>query len=223
MRNGRQRDLAATRDKLLKAAFHEFCAKGPAGARTEAIARRAGVNKRMLFYCFGSKSQLYAEVMRRKLAERAALLDSTPRDIAAALMLWCAGPQDPDWIRCVHWEALDGNGTPVAQAQRRALFARALRMLGEWSTQGALDPDLDRPQLLVAIVALSIFPLAFPHLVELITGHPPDHPDFQRKRRQFAAWLTGRIGPSPSIPGVRRRTGDKHKPGPAKNIQQTER
>lgn len=195
MVNSRQRDLAATRNKILEAALYEFCAKGPAGARTEAIARRAGVNKRMLFYCFGSKSNLYAEVMRRKLVERAALLESTPRDMEAALMHWCDGPQDLDWVRCVHWEALGGTSRPVAHAERRALFARGLEMLKEWAAEGTLDPEVDASQLLVAIIALSIFPLAFPHLVELITGRTPDAPGFKRARRQFLAWLASRISP----------------------------
>ena len=64
------RDLNRTREKILAAALAEFSARGFAGARVDAIARRARVNKRMLYYCFGAKQDLYREVLRRKLAER---------------------------------------------------------------------------------------------------------------------------------------------------------
>jgi AcrR family transcriptional regulator len=58
------RDLARTRERILKAALTEFAAYGLTGARCAAIAHRAGVNKRMLFYCFASKKNLYREILR---------------------------------------------------------------------------------------------------------------------------------------------------------------
>ena len=79
------RDLNRTREKILAAALAEFSARGFAGARVDAIARRARVNKRMLYYCFGTKQDLYREILRRKLAERAEWLESTPDDFAGAL------------------------------------------------------------------------------------------------------------------------------------------
>ena len=51
----RQRDLNRTRERIMAAAQKEFAASGLAGARTDAIACRARVNERMIFYCFGSK------------------------------------------------------------------------------------------------------------------------------------------------------------------------
>jgi TetR/AcrR family transcriptional regulator len=50
----------ATRRRILEAAIHEFSAHGMAGARTEAIAQTAKVNKALLFYYFKSKQGLYA-------------------------------------------------------------------------------------------------------------------------------------------------------------------
>jgi TetR/AcrR family transcriptional regulator len=48
-----------TRNSILKAALHEFANFGLAGARVDAIARRAGVNKQILYYHFGSKEDLF--------------------------------------------------------------------------------------------------------------------------------------------------------------------
>ena len=66
---GNDRDLNRTRRQLMKAALTEFAAKGFAGARTDAIARRAGVDERMIYYCFETKEGLYREVLRNKLAQ----------------------------------------------------------------------------------------------------------------------------------------------------------
>src|SRR5271154_7404329 len=49
-----------TRKAILRAAICEFSAHGLAGARTDAIAESAKVNKGLLYYYFKSKSGLYA-------------------------------------------------------------------------------------------------------------------------------------------------------------------
>jgi TetR/AcrR family transcriptional regulator len=53
----------ARRGAILKAATEEFALKGYAGARTEGIARAAGVKHTLLFYHFKTKEQLYREVL----------------------------------------------------------------------------------------------------------------------------------------------------------------
>jgi TetR/AcrR family transcriptional regulator len=78
----RRRDSRAL---VLRAARTEFAAQGFNGAGVDRIARRARVNKAMIYYHFGSKLELYREVVRdgfRMLAlnARAAL---APHDSAA--------------------------------------------------------------------------------------------------------------------------------------------
>ena len=58
-------------DHILTAAATEFAACGFAGARVDRIARRAGVNKAMLYYHFGSKKSLYREILRRTFSHAA--------------------------------------------------------------------------------------------------------------------------------------------------------
>src|ERR1700739_4304206 len=48
-----------SRAAILKAAAHEFAQHGIAGARTDAIAREARVNKALLYYYFKDKETLY--------------------------------------------------------------------------------------------------------------------------------------------------------------------
>src|SRR6476620_12092718 len=52
-----------SRAAILKAAVREFAREGVAGARTDAIARAAGVNKAFLYYYFKDKDTLYGAVL----------------------------------------------------------------------------------------------------------------------------------------------------------------
>ena len=68
----RRADL--TRKAILRAAIREFSANGLAGARTDAIAESAKVNKALLYYYFQSKTRLYAAAIEEAssaIAERA--------------------------------------------------------------------------------------------------------------------------------------------------------
>ncbi len=49
----------AAPDRLLAAALAEFARLGKAGARTDQIARRAGVNKQLIHYYYRTKAGLY--------------------------------------------------------------------------------------------------------------------------------------------------------------------
>jgi TetR/AcrR family transcriptional regulator len=57
------RRFASTRDEIVEAAIAEFAEKGFYSAHMEAIAGRAGVNKAMVYYYFGSKEKLLSEVL----------------------------------------------------------------------------------------------------------------------------------------------------------------
>jgi TetR/AcrR family transcriptional regulator len=52
-------------DRILAVAALEFAERGFAGARVDRIARRARVNKAMLYYHFKSKHRLYHTLLRR--------------------------------------------------------------------------------------------------------------------------------------------------------------
>lgn len=52
-----------SRASILRAAAHEFAENGIAGARTDAIAREARVNKALLYYYFKDKETLYGAVL----------------------------------------------------------------------------------------------------------------------------------------------------------------
>lgn len=59
----RQRDAERTSKAILAAATKEFAERGYGGARVDAIAARAKINKRMLYHYFGGKDALYVAVL----------------------------------------------------------------------------------------------------------------------------------------------------------------
>ena len=59
----RTRNAAATRARILAVAQAEFVAHGLSGARMDRIAETSGVNKNLLYHYFGSKDDLYLEVI----------------------------------------------------------------------------------------------------------------------------------------------------------------
>jgi len=73
-------------DVILAAAALEFAERGFGGARVDRIARRARVNKAMLYYHFASKERLYQTLLRHmftRAAERlraVAATDAKPAD-----------------------------------------------------------------------------------------------------------------------------------------------
>ncbi|HEU4924714.1 MAG TPA: helix-turn-helix domain-containing protein, partial [Burkholderiales bacterium] len=58
-----------TRQKILEAATQEFARYGLGGARVDRIAARAGANKRMLYYYFGDKDDLFLAVLEESYAQ----------------------------------------------------------------------------------------------------------------------------------------------------------
>jgi TetR/AcrR family transcriptional regulator len=58
-------DPHKTRERILARATAEFAARGFEGARVDAIARRCGLAKNMLYHYFGSKEGLFIAVLER--------------------------------------------------------------------------------------------------------------------------------------------------------------
>lgn len=63
------RDAEKTRQQILDAAEIEFAKHGLKGARTDEIAKAAGVASRMIYYYFESKEGLYQTVLQRPATE----------------------------------------------------------------------------------------------------------------------------------------------------------
>ena len=108
----RRRDSQATREAIMEAAYQEFSDHGLSGARVDAIVARTGVNVRMIYYYFGSKTGLYAAVLERAYAtmrDAEQRLDLHALDPARAIEALCGfvfdhHEADPRYSRIVSIE-----------------------------------------------------------------------------------------------------------------------
>jgi TetR/AcrR family transcriptional regulator len=199
------RDPQRTRDRILAAALAEFSAEGFAGARVARIARRARINKRMLYHYFGNKEDLFREIFDRKLRERAGWITEAPMDLGASLAYWFQmACDDSDWIRLIQWEALGvGEGPVIREEERRASLVRALGDLRDRQRRGLLPQGLDADHLLLTILGVLTYPLAFPQVTRMVTGKSPADPEFRRQHmeflRHFSEALRARRAPTAGV------------------------
>jgi AcrR family transcriptional regulator len=182
-----ERNPKRTRERILSAALKEFAAKGFAGARVDAIARRAAINKRMLYHYFGNKEHLFRQVLRRKITERQASAEGLSGDPAESLPFWFElSCKDADWVRLLQWEALqEADKKLIDGNNRQALATRTLGRIRQQQASGHLSGEFEPGHLLLAMRSLTMFPLAFPQLTRLITGQPVSDPHFQKKHAEF--------------------------------------
>jgi TetR/AcrR family transcriptional regulator len=197
-----RRDAEATRDRILNAALAEFAADGLAGARIQSIARRAGVNVRMLYHYFGDKDDLFRAILRRRFADRPMDPGSGPATLGAMMTGWFERRvADPDWVRLSLWEALEGGDRPVVAEEDRARgWARLQDRLRAEQAAGRLADDLDIDCMLLALVALSSFPAAFAPTVRMVTGASPTDEEFRRRYRRFLERLSEHLRPAEVAP-----------------------
>ena len=194
------RDPEATKARILAAALREFSAKGISGARVDAIAARAKVNKRMLYYYFDSKEGLFREILRRRLHERAGALHT--RDVADPGRL--AERQgrlldETQYTRLLMWEALETDpDRPVNESLRREFFAAWVDTVAEEQRAGALPADLDPAQLVLSEICLTLGPYVLPQLAQLVTGKSVKDAGFVAERQEFLRALGARLSASPA-------------------------
>lgn len=185
-----------SREKILLAAQGEFAARGFAGARMEAIARGAGINKAMLFYYFSSKEGLYHAILKEVMGEfftkiRGVIAaDLTPAEFMEKFpelyIQLFAG--HPEFVRIVAFDLIHnpdnicgimaGIISQMTEFGPHPLF----ELIRRWHEQGLIS-EADPLHFMMNIVALSIFSFIGKPMVEAISGiKVASDGDFYRKR-----------------------------------------
>jgi AcrR family transcriptional regulator len=163
------RDAERTKQAILDAAKVEFAEKGLAGARVDTIAEQSGANKRMLYYYFGSKDDLYIAVlenvygaMRRTESE----LDVThlePMDGLRRLVEFKFDYylKNPIVIRILAGENLQDARFLKRSKQLRRMHLSVVEsldaVLAAGRKAGIMRADVDPVQLYISISGLSYF------------------------------------------------------------------
>lgn len=194
------RDPERSRRRILDAALKEFSARGFAGARVDAIARRARINKRMLYHYYGDKAGLFRAVLRHKLQDRQAQVEAQlpASESASRLALWFRqNCRDADWVRLLAWESLQSAGGAVLdERERRRLNLAGAGRIRKRQQAGWLRADVPPAFLRLAKISLAMFPMAMPQLARLITGRSPHDLRFQRDYARFLETISTGFRPT---------------------------
>ncbi len=156
-------------ERILDASSAVFAEEGFAGARVDAIAQRAGVNKAMLYYHIGDKRALYGEVLNRNFGRiEMALEEGLSSDGSAAerlrsviTIVESAIAANPDHARIVLREFASGSSNLPAEILHRmlGLLTVVKDILAEGSRTGEFrptDPVMTHLTLIGAILMLNV-------------------------------------------------------------------
>ncbi|CAI8992974.1 TetR family transcriptional regulator [Pseudomonas sp. IT-P253] len=144
-RKSRKNNPEKTRENILQEAIVEFVQQGLSGARVDAIAERIHTSKRMIYYYFGSKEQLYVEVLEklygdiRSTENRLHLAELAPLEAIRRLVEFTFDHHDRnvDFVRIVSIENIH-NAEYVKRSEAiKAMNTTVLDSLGVILQRGA--------------------------------------------------------------------------------------
>lgn len=193
--SGGRRRAEKSRDAILRAAIREFAREGAAGARTDAIADAAGVNKALLYYYFKDKEALYDAVLDLVFsgvlhAVRHAL--SQPLPPRERLILYIKAHFDyiaanPPYHRIVNAEFLragrdSSRMARVAHQYFRPIFSSLSALLREGSASGEFHP-VNPAHFVPSMISVIAFYFTTAPIMKLLTGFDPLSPERLAERR----------------------------------------
>lgn len=164
----------ATRSRILAAARAQFVTNGLEGTRMEAIAAAAGLNKSLVYRHYGTREQLYREVLSAAYAdvrdaEANLILPSDPLQaldqiVAFTFRYYIA---NPDFLVLVGIENLNG-GEHLRAVDRSNLHVSSLmeilgRVIHDGTASGLFREDLDPIELYIAVASQAWFTVATRH------------------------------------------------------------
>lgn len=171
---------AASRERILDAAVSEFAEQGFAGARVDAIAARAGINKRMLYAYVGNKKALWLAALERvyeakRREERTLNLQRLPPDEAMQVLVrfnFRYHTQHPEFLSMLNDENLQ-KGQNLKESHRVAelyspLLALISEVLARGQGAGVFRLNVDPMQLYISMVGLGYFFCSNQHTLSAI-------------------------------------------------------
>lgn len=184
-----------SRAAILKAAIWEFAQEGVAGARTDAIARSAGVNKALLYYYFKDKEALYQAVLDDVFnGVRTAIHDALsqplpPRERLAAYVRahFDYIASNPLYPRIAHAEFLRAGHDPtrlqrVAKQYFRPVFEGLSALLKEGAQTGDFRP-VNPIHFIPSMISVIVFYFITAPIMKMMTGSDPMSPQCLAERR----------------------------------------
>lgn len=205
----RLRDAERTRSELLRVATEVFSEQGLSGARVDEIAERTRTTKRMIYYYFGGKTQLYLAVLEaayrgiRDAEQSMDLSDLGPADAVRRIaeLTFDHHHAHPDFIRLVSIENIH-HGEHLREATKLGdLNAPATSLLEDvlarGRASGAFRDDVDAIDVHMVISSYCVFQVANNSSFGFLFGRDMSAPEVRRRHRVIigdvvASWLAAR-------------------------------
>ena len=185
-----------SRAAILEAAVHEFSQEGVAGARIDAVAGAARVNKALLYYYFKDKGTLYGAVLDQAFGGltstlmRILSLDLPPRE---KVLAYAGGHFDyiashARYPRIVQAEMMRAGRGGSAQFQRivkhyfRPLAAKLAEVIRDGQARGEFRPG-NPEQYLLSMIAVVVFYFINAPMMKMVSGTDPLSPERVADRR----------------------------------------
>jgi AcrR family transcriptional regulator len=171
----RTRDPEGTRARILAAATREFARYGLGGARVDRIAASADANKRMLYYYFGDKDDLFLAVLEKAYADiRSAEQELNLRDLPPvegvrrlAEFTWRYYLEHPEFLTLLNSENLHRarhlKRSKNIRTMNSPLIETLAGILRRGEAEGTFRAGVDPLQLYISIAGLAYFFLSNNH------------------------------------------------------------
>jgi TetR/AcrR family transcriptional regulator len=203
---------AVAREKILDAALAEFAERGLAGARVDAIALRAGINKRFLYKYVGNKQALWLAVLERVYAgmregERALNLEAAAPEQGMSLLIrfnFRFHAEHPEFLALLTEENRQRARNLRRSKGVQDLYSPLLQLieglLKRGEAGGVFRGGVDPMQLYISIAALSYFYCSNRHTLSTIFARDlgAAHEMMQREDHVVDVIL-GYLRPEPSL------------------------
>jgi len=165
----RQNDPDETRNNILEVAAREFADKGLAGARIDEIAEKTNSSKRMIYYYFGGKDELYRAVLERSYSQIRAReadsdFESLPADAALRAQIehtFDYHVEHPEFVRLVMNENIH-HGVHIGHIEglkerNRSVIASLKAIIDKGVDSGLFRSGIDPVDLHMSISALCFY------------------------------------------------------------------
>jgi TetR/AcrR family transcriptional regulator len=181
-----------TRAAILAAAEQNFAKSGLAGARTDAIAAAAGVNKALLYYYFKSKGGLYEAVVEdhfREFNRQALQVLAAPASARAVLLRYVSLYFDFISARqryaALYQQLMTARGKPLERLVRKYFVPRS-DAFNKLLQRGIRDGEFrrsDARHTAISVVGLIVFYFSAAPVLQLL-GHSDAYSTVNLRRRK---------------------------------------
>jgi TetR/AcrR family transcriptional regulator len=183
-----------SREAILQAAIREFAREGVAGARTDAIAKAAKVNKALLYYYFRDKDTLYGAALDHVFEERNKFLmpvlqekippgEKILRYVGAFFDYLATHPEHREMVqREMFTHPRRSQMQRIVKLYMKPIYEEMIKIFREGISTGIFRP-VDPLQFIPSMAAVVVHYFGSAAMLKLITHEDPLSPDRLAARR----------------------------------------